>query len=120
MTPSFQQAAYLRAALDSVLDQDYPRVESIVRDGGSTDGSVAVLREYGSRLASWTSEPDRGPAHAINLGLEQATGEIVCWLNSDDMLAEGALREVGQRVRRGPGPGPRLRQRAVRGRERAA
>jgi len=96
VTPSFQQAAYLRAALDSVLDQGYPRVETIVRDGGSTDGSVDILREYGTRLTSWTSERDRGPAHAINLGLRQATGEIVSWLNSDDLLAEGALAEVGR------------------------
>jgi glycosyltransferase involved in cell wall biosynthesis len=96
VTPSFQQARFLRAALDSVLEQGYPRVESIVRDGGSTDGSVDVLREYGPRLGSWTSAPDRGPASAINAGLEQAGGEIVSWLNSDDVLAEGALWEVGR------------------------
>jgi glycosyltransferase involved in cell wall biosynthesis len=96
VTPSFQQAAYLRAALDSVLEQGYERLESIVRDGGSTDGSVELLREYAPRLKSWTSERDRGPAHAINLGLEQATGEVLSWLNSDDLLAEGALAEVGR------------------------
>lgn len=96
VTPSFQQADYLGAALDSVLDQGYPRVESIVRDGGSTDGSVEILRAYGSRLKSWTSQRDSGPAHAINLGLREATGEVVSWLNSDDLLAEGALAEVAR------------------------
>jgi glycosyltransferase involved in cell wall biosynthesis len=103
VTPSFQQAAYLRATLDSVLDQGYPRVESIVRDGGSTDGSVDVLREYAPRLKSWTSERDRGPAHAINLGLREATGDVLSWLNSDDVLAEGALAEVGRAFAEDPG-----------------
>jgi glycosyltransferase involved in cell wall biosynthesis len=96
VTPSFQQARFLGAALDSVLEQGYPRVESIVRDGGSTDGSVELLRAYGPRLRSWTSAPDRGPAHAINEGLALSTGEVVSWLNSDDLLAEGALAEVGR------------------------
>lgn len=96
VTPSFNQARFLPSTLESVLDQGYPRVESIVCDGGSTDGSVAVLERFGPRLASWVSERDRGPADAINKGLAKAGGEILSWLNSDDVLAEGALSEVGR------------------------
>lgn len=96
VTPSFNQARFLRQALESVLDQDYAPLQTIVRDGGSTDGSVDVLRDLSGRLTSWTSEPDRGPADAINQGLRQATGEVVSWLNSDDLLQPGALEAVGE------------------------
>lgn len=93
--PSFNQAEYLGAALDSALAQDYPRLALIVMDGGSTDGSVEVLERYQGRLAHWASARDRGPADALNKGFALATGEILGWLNSDDLLAEGALAEVG-------------------------
>lgn len=96
VTPSFGQARFLPRALESVLDQGYPRVESIVCDGGSTDGSVQVIERFAPRLAHWVSERDRGPAHAINKGFARAGGEILSWLNSDDALAEGALAEVGR------------------------
>jgi hypothetical protein len=88
--PSFGQARFLRDAIDSVLGQDHPRVELLVVDGGSTDGSVAILEGYGSRL-SFTSERDRGQSDAINKGFRRARGEIVAWLNSDDRYLPGAI-----------------------------
>ena len=95
--PSFQQAEFLRATLDSVLTQDHADREIIVRDGGSTDGSVDVLRELGLGGAiRWISEPDGGQAEAINRGLREATGEIHAYLNSDDVYYPGALRRVAE------------------------
>ena len=96
VVPSLDQAAFLGQALDSIVNQGYPRTEIIVCDGGSTDGSVGLRQQYQHRLAYWVSEPDRGPAHAINKGFARATGEIFGWLNSDDMLAAGALAAVGR------------------------
>jgi len=90
VTPSFQQADYLRTCIDSVLGQDYPRIEYLVRDGGSTDGSVAILESYGAQL-KWVSGPDGGQAAAVNAGLREAKGEIVAFLNSDDWLEPGAV-----------------------------
>jgi len=96
ITPSFNQAQYLGPTLDSVLGQNYPKLEMIVFDGGSRDGSVDLLRQYQDRLTFWASEPDRGPAHAINKGFAKATGEILGWLNSDDMFSTDALWEVAR------------------------
>jgi glycosyltransferase involved in cell wall biosynthesis len=93
VTPSFNQGRFLRRTVESVLGQGYPHVEYVVIDGGSTDDSVAVLRSYGDRLA-WVSEPDRGQAHALNKGFARCRGAIRAYLNSDDVLAPGALDKV--------------------------
>ena len=96
ITPSFNQAAFLERTLVSVLDQNYPNLEYIVIDGGSTDGSVEILKKYEDQLAYWVSEKDRGQSHALNKGFERATGEIVGWLNSDDLYCRGSLCHVGE------------------------
>jgi len=94
--PSLNQAKYLEAAILSVVSQDYPNKECIVIDGGSSDGSVEIVRRHQDRLAHWTSEPDQGQAHAIRKGLSRSGGEVLTWLNSDDVLMPGAVGFVAE------------------------
>ena len=94
ITPSFNQARYLEATIQSVLSQEYPRIEYIVIDGASTDRSVEIIKGYENRLAYWISEKDSGQAEAINKGLTHATGEILAWLNSDDYYLPKTISEV--------------------------
>jgi glycosyltransferase involved in cell wall biosynthesis len=102
VTPSFNQAQFIERTIESVLSQtgDF-ELEYLVMDGGSTDGTVDILKRYGTRIA-WVSENDRGQAHAINKGLQRATGEIVAWLNSDDVLCVGALNRVAHAFKQNP------------------
>jgi len=91
ITPSYNQGRYIEETLLSVLKQDYPRIEYLVIDGGSTDNSVEVINKYRDRLAFFVSEKDRGQSDAINKGFKKATGEIIAWLNSDDVYTEHAV-----------------------------
>lgn len=94
VTPSFRQGHFLERTLYSVLNQRYPALEYVVQDGGSTDDSVDILRRYESSLTRWISEPDHGQGDAINRGFAHSSGEIMAYLNSDDLLLPGALAYV--------------------------
>jgi carbamoyltransferase len=103
VTPSFNQGRFLEATIQSVLDQNYPRLEYAVQDGGSKDESVAVIEKYRDRLIHAESRKDNGQAHAINLGFAHATrGEIMAYLNSDDLLMPGCLNHVAAYFARHP------------------
>jgi len=94
VTPSFNQAEFLENTIKSVLEQDYPNIEYFVMDGGSNDGSVEIIKKYNDKITYWVSEKDKGQSDAINKGWKLSKGSILCYLNSDDFLAPGAISKV--------------------------
>ncbi len=98
VTPSFRQAQFLETTILSVLGQCYPDLEYLIMDGGSDDGSAAIIERYADQLAYWQSTSDGGQADAINQGFARATGDILCWVNSDDFLLPGTLRKIAREL----------------------
>jgi len=94
--PSFNQGQFIEETIRSVLFQGYPNLEIIIIDGGSTDDTLVIIKKYETWLTYWVSEPDRGQGHAINKGIQIATGEILLWLNSDDIVLPGAFQIAAQ------------------------
>lgn len=105
VTPSFNQAAFLERTIDSVLSQGYPNLEYVVMDGGSTDGSPDIIRKYARHLHHWASQPDRGPGSAINAGFARCSGEILAYLNSDDVYEPDAIATTVARFAATPAAG---------------
>jgi len=101
VTPSYQQSRFIRRTIESVLGQDYPEKEYVVFDGGSTDGTIPILVGFGDKVR-WVSEKDRGQTHAINKGIQATQGEIIGWLNSDDVYYPGALSKVARVFKENP------------------
>lgn len=102
VTPSYSQAEFVGRTISSVVEQNYPSLEYYVQDGGSEDGTKEVLRQFAHRLAGWESCRDGGQSQAINLGLAKTSGEIMAWLNSDDILMPGSLAYVADYFNRHP------------------
>lgn len=96
VTASYNQGQFIEQTIASVLDQQYPNLEYIIIDGGSTDNSIEIIKHYASHLKYWVSEKDQGQANAINKGLQYCTGDIFNWLNSDDYLEPGALHKIAE------------------------
>jgi glycosyltransferase involved in cell wall biosynthesis len=105
LTPSFNQAPYLEETIQSVLSQDHPRLEYMIVDGGSTDGSIEVIKKYEHKLAWWVSEKDQGQTDAINKGFARASGEILAWINSDDTYEPGAVSAAVKYLQEHPNVG---------------
>jgi glycosyltransferase involved in cell wall biosynthesis len=95
--PSLNQGQYIEETIISILGQQYPNLEIIIMDGGSTDNTVEILKRYSSQISYWASKKDNGQADAINRGMSLSSGEILCWLNSDDMYLSGTLLDIGRR-----------------------
>jgi len=102
VTPSFNQGQFIEETIRSVLLQGYPNLEFIIVDGGSTDNSIEIIKKYEPWLAYWVSEPDRGQSHAVNKGIQKATGDILFWLNSDDLALPGAFHTVADKFHHNP------------------
>ncbi len=98
VTPSYNMASYLEETIVSVLDNLAPGDEYFIIDGGSTDGSIDIIRKYQDRITGWVSEPDRGYAEAIAKGFERASGDILCWINAGDVYLRGAFTEARARM----------------------
>lgn len=96
VTPSFNQGEFIERTIKSVLDQNYPNLEYFVIDGGSSDDTLQIIKRYENQLTKWVSEPDDGQGAAISKGFQWSSGDILCWLNSDDCLEPGALKFVGR------------------------
>jgi glycosyltransferase involved in cell wall biosynthesis len=94
VTPSYNQGHFIEETIKSVLSQDYPNLEFVIIDGGSTDKTIEIIKKYERHLTYWISEPDNGQAHAINKGIQKCTGDIFNWLNSDDYLEPGSLFKI--------------------------
>lgn len=96
VTPNYNGSRYLEDTIMSVFGQNYPNLEYIIIDGGSTDGSINIIKKYENRLAYWVSEPDNGMYHAIQKGFEKSTGELMAWINSDDMYHKNAFFTIAE------------------------
>src|SRR5688500_3818909 len=91
ITPTYNQGHFIEQTIQSVIEQDYPNLEYIIIDGGSTDDTLSVIKKYEKYISYWISEKDKGQSEAINKGFKKATGDVVNWLNSDDYYEPGVL-----------------------------
>ena len=105
VTPSYHQARYIEETIQSVLSQDYPHIEYLIVDGGSTDETAGIIKKYEGQLAWWISEKDEGQTDAINKGFAHANGDILAWINSDDTYEPGAVTAAAQYLRDHPDVG---------------
>lgn len=102
ITPSYNQAEFIERTILSIISQNYPNLEYIICDGGSTDNTIDIIKKYDKQINWWISEKDKGQTDAINKGMKKATGDIVCWINSDDVLLPGALYNVANYFNKHP------------------